>query len=119
MSETWQTIIQLILTPTLIVGVLAFVMRELFKSYLSMDIERYKSKLQSDLESHKARLKAEHDLKHFEFQTRFSLFHQQRAEIVKELYRLLKETELSISWIANPNQDNELLIRGRDLAIES
>ncbi len=119
MSETWQTIIQLILTPTLIVGVLAFVMRELFKSYLSMDIERYKSELQSDLESHKARLKAEHDLKHFEFQTRFSLFHQQRAEIVKELYRLLKESELSISWIANPNQDNELLIRGRDLAIES
>jgi hypothetical protein len=118
MSETWQIIIQLVLLPTSIVGVLAFVMRELFKSYLSMDIERYRSELQSDLESHKAQLKAEFDIKHFEFQTRFSLFHQQRAEIIKELYRLLKESELSISWTANPNQDIDSLTRQKDLAIE-
>ena len=66
-----ETTIQLILMPTFIVGVLAFVMRELFKKYLSMDAEKYKTELQSDLESHKARLKSEHDANQFEFQTKF------------------------------------------------
>lgn len=92
MSENWQSIIQLILTPTLMVGALAFVMREVFKSYLSMDVERYKSELQSDLESHKARLKAEYDAKQFEYQTRFSLLHQKRADAISQMYSLVSET---------------------------
>ncbi len=98
--EIWQTIIQLILLPTSIVAVLAFVMREFFKSYLSKDIEKYKSQLQSDLESfkielqsnletQKAKLKAEYDLRHFEFQTKFSRYHQQRAEVIEKIYELL------------------------------
>ena len=84
-----------------------------------MDIERYKSELQSDLESHKAKLKAEYDLRHFEFQTRFSLFHQQQAEVIKELYRLLKETELGIWSIANPNQEKDVLAKLREATIKS
>ncbi len=115
MSEFWQTIIQLILTPTLIVGALAFVMRELFKSYLSRDIEKYKIEFQSNLESHKAKLKAEYDVRQFEFQTRFSHYHQQKAQAIQELYILLTEAEdilqiatsLSKPPPQNENENNE------------
>lgn len=89
--EIWQTIIQLILLPTSIVAVLAFVMREIFKSYLSMDIEKYKTELQTDLESHKAKLKAEYDASHYEFQTKFSLFHQRKAEKIEALYVMITQ----------------------------
>ncbi len=113
MSETWQAIIQLILLPTSIVAVLAFVMRELFRSYLSMDVERYKAELQNDLESHKARLKSESDARQFEFQTKFSLLHQQRAEIVSELFSMLVKIEEKINayLIKNePEEDLHILI---------
>jgi hypothetical protein len=93
MSEFWQSIIQLILTPVLIVGALAFVIRELFKSYLSMDVERYKTTLLTDLESHKAKLKAVYDLKYLEFQTKFSLIHQKQAEAIENLYAYLAAVE--------------------------
>ena len=86
MSETWQAIIQLILTPTLIVGFLAFVMRELFKSYLSMDVEKYKTQL-----------KSESDARQFEFQTKFSSWHKQQAEAIKELYSLIAEMEIILN----------------------
>lgn len=110
MSEIFYAIIQIILTPILIVGVLAFVMREFFKSYLSMDVEKYKIELQSDLESHKAILKAEYDARQFEFQTRFSHYHQQKAQAIQELYILLTETEdiLQIATsLSKPPPQNE------------
>ncbi len=127
--EIWQTIIQLILLPTSIVAVLAFVMREFFKSYLSKDIEKYKSQLQSDLESfkielqsnlesHKARLKAEFDAKHFEFQTKYSLLHQQRADVIQHIYAKINwiERELliikaKIKYSDNENLSDEVLSR--------
>ncbi len=91
MSETLQAIVQIVLTPILIVGAFAFVIRELFKSYLSMDIEKYKVELQNDLESHKAKLKLEADARQFEFQTKFSSLHQKRAERIEELHGRLLE----------------------------
>jgi hypothetical protein len=91
MNETLRTIIELVLLPTSIVAVLAFVMREIFKSFLSMDIEKYKSQLQTDLEEQKARLKAQFDVIQFEFQQRFSSMHTKESEAIVELYSLLAE----------------------------
>ena len=99
--EVWQIVIQLVLLPTSIVAVLAFVIREVFKSYLSMDVERYKTTLQTDLESHKAKLKAEYDLRHFEFQTRFSLLHQKRADAIEKLFALLAKIQNDLRILAN------------------
>jgi hypothetical protein len=73
MSEIVQEILKLIFVPAVIVAALTWLIRELFKSYLSMDVERYKSELQRDLEGFKAQLKAQYDISTVEFQTRFSL----------------------------------------------
>lgn len=72
--DYWQQLIAIILTPTLSVAALAWLLKSLFDSGLKRDLERYKREL---------------DAKQFEQQTRFSLIHQKRAEVISELYARL------------------------------
>ena len=111
MLPLWQQLITLILTPTLIIAVIAYVLRGFFQQLLSRDLENQRSNLQKELEGHKQRLQSEfetykikiqneqeqiklhlqNDLqkKLHEFQTKFSIYHQKQTEVVSELYSLL------------------------------
>lgn len=66
------------------------------KTRLQGHLETYKASLQNDLESHKAKLKAEYDLRQFEFQQRFSLLHQEKVSVTKEMFELLVDLETSL-----------------------
>ncbi len=78
--ELWQQIVALILTPTMIVGALAYLISKLFDRGLQRDLEKFKSEL---------------DVKRFEHQTKFSLVHEKRAEVIANLYsRLMKARRL-------------------------
>ena len=72
--DYWQQLIAIVLTPTLSVAALAWLLKSLFSSGLQRDLERYKREL---------------DAKQFEQQARFSLIHQKRAEVIAELYARL------------------------------
>ena len=72
--EFWKQLLALTLTPTLTVVAIAWLIRKLFESGLQRDLERFKSELES---------------KRFEHQTRFSLIHQKRAEVLSNLYSRL------------------------------
>jgi len=76
--DYWQQLITIILTPTLSVAALAWILKSLFSSGLQRDLERYKKEL---------------DAKQFEHQTRFSLIHQKRAEVISELYSRLAQSK--------------------------
>lgn len=64
----------MIFTPTAAVAVLAYILRKTFDGILNRDLERFKSEL---------------ELQRFEYQTKYSLIHQRRAEVISEFYSLL------------------------------
>ncbi|WP_263809701.1 hypothetical protein [Salinibacter sp.] len=74
--ELVNQLLVLILTPSAVVAVMAYLLRGFFNRALDRDLERYKSELK----------RQDH-----EFRTRFSLLHEKRAEVISEFYsRMVK-----------------------------
>lgn len=57
------------------------------KKEISKELEDYKKDVSKEIESYKSQLQVQN----YEFQTRFSLFHQREAEAVLNLYQLITE----------------------------
>src|SRR3712207_6494618 len=93
-----QSILVITLTPAFIVGALAFVFRVAFQQLLSRDIENYKARLQAESDQAKLRLQYDLQTRLFDYQTRFSLLHTKRAEVIIELYGMLTD---SLEWIGH------------------
>jgi len=72
---TIQAIVAIILTPTLIVGAMVFILRKLFEQLLSRDLEQHKANLKIEFEQSRLRLENELQTRLFEFQTKFSMYH--------------------------------------------
>lgn len=60
---------------------------ENYKKEISKELEDYKKDISKELENYKSRLQAQN----YEFQTKFSLFHEREAEAVLDLYQLITE----------------------------
>ena len=74
--------------------------------WLARRIEKYKNALSKELETHNSQLQSTLQLKFYEFQTRYSWLHQQRAEAIVKLYSLLARVEGDLNvWI---NSSHEL-----------
>jgi len=99
--NTLQTVITLIFLPSSIVGGIVFVLRKFFEQGLARDIEKYKAHLDADLTQTKLRLESELQTKVFEFQTKFSLYHQKQVDVIEALYDLLSETELIVGRLVH------------------
>lgn len=69
-----------------IVGLVGYLSKIVFEKFLETKINSYKTTLEKELEIFKNELKR----KDFEFETKFSKLHIERAKIIKELYRKLK-----------------------------
>lgn len=57
------------------------------KKEISKELEDYKKDISKEIESYKSQLQAQN----YEFQTKFSLFHEREAEAVLNLYQLITE----------------------------
>src|SRR5260370_17337939 len=97
-----MTILQTILAPTFILAGMVFVLRELFRQLLSRDIVKFKAGLQAEFEQSKLRLENEMQARLFEFQMKFSIYHQKQAEGIETLYEMLWETELIVWQLFHP-----------------
>lgn len=102
--NTLETVLALIFIPTSIVGGIIFILRKFFEQALLRDIKKYEAKLQAEFEHAKMRFDNELQGKLFEFQTKFSLYHQRRAEVIGELYGMLHEAVESVSTLISPIQ---------------
>lgn len=69
-----------------IVSLVGYFSKSIFESYLKTKVDSYKSNLEKELEVFKNELRR----KDFEYQTKFSTLHIERAKITKDLYRKLK-----------------------------
>jgi uncharacterized membrane-anchored protein YhcB (DUF1043 family) len=53
-----------------------------YQTILSKEIEDYKKDISKELENYKFQLQSDFQTKFYEFQTRYSLFHQKQAEVM-------------------------------------
>lgn len=119
-----ETILTIILTPTLIVGGVMFVLRKFFEQLLSRDIEKFKVSLQTEADRSKLQLQNQLQAELFEFQTKFSGYYQKQAEVIGTFYEMLSETQITISELVHPIQfeseksDQERLREGFDAKVE-
>ena len=81
-----EEILKLIFTPAAIIAAFVYLLQKYFEKTINKDLEKYKNDLRTELELIKAKLQNELDIKLFEYQTKFSLFHQKQAAITAELY---------------------------------
>lgn len=65
-------------------------------------LESYKASLQAELEQSKLQMQNDLQIKFFEYQTRFSLLHQRQAEVIKDFYCLLGDTNQFIIHLVSP-----------------
>src|SRR5258705_10083533 len=87
--NVFRLLLQYLVTPAIIAATLAWLLKKGIESWIAGGLKRYELKLQADLESHKAKIKADYDLKHFEFQQRFSRLHQKQADATETLFELV------------------------------
>ena len=73
----------------MVVVALAYILGNLFSQALNRDIEQFKAKLQNEREHSAAELQHELRAQFFEYQTRFSFFHNKTAEVTGTTYELL------------------------------
>lgn len=97
MPELLKDIIALVFTPVVVVGALAYILRNLFSQALNRDLEQFKARLQSEREHSTAELQKELQAQLFEYQMRFSFFHNKTAEVTGTTYELLAEAVEVIS----------------------
>jgi len=89
--ELWQQILALTLTPTIIVGAIAFLIRSAFDRSLQRDLERFKSEL---------------GIQRFEHETRFSIVQERRAEVIANLYGYLAKARRLMAQLTSIIQIN-------------
>ena len=68
-------------------------------------LEEHKAGLQAELERSKLQMQNDLQIKFFEYQTKFSLLHQQQADVIKNLYGLLGDAKEYITQLASPTFD--------------
>ena len=73
-----------------------------YESALNHKLENYRNELNKGLETHKVQLQSEFQKNFYEFQTRFSILHQKKAEAIKDLFALLAETEFILNSVSIP-----------------
>ncbi len=86
------------------IAAITFIVRNLAAQWMSRDIENYKAQHVHELEDYKKKLGS----LQFEHQTRYSLMHERRAEVISELYKLIVAARASIGDMTSLLQESTL-----------
>jgi len=114
MAEFFRTVIEQAFAPAAVVAAVVFLLQKYFTRTLDRDLERYKKELEADLMITKARLEADLQTKLFEHQTRFSLYHQHKAEVIQELYAKITDYQIEVNGIVVMADDERVFTERRD-----
>jgi len=91
MSVNWQELLTTVSSTGVIVSAMAYLAKEALTHRLSRDSDEFKSRLQSTADAEIERLKNSLKITELEHQIRFSKLHQDRAEVIAEVYKRLVE----------------------------
>jgi hypothetical protein len=71
------------------------------KKEIAKELDDYREGINLRLETHKQQLQSGFQHRFYEFQTRFSLLHQKRAEVIENLFGLLAKVQNDLqTWVA-------------------
>jgi len=93
------------LVATLIASIVSGAIALYLTNRKQRELEEHKARLQGELEQSKLQMQNDLQLKFFEYQTRFSLLHQRQAEVIRDLYGMLGETNQYIIHLVSPTFD--------------
>ncbi|MCD4829276.1 MAG: hypothetical protein K8R90_07630 [Candidatus Cloacimonetes bacterium] len=89
MSTFYQQLTAMILTPTIVVLVVAWLLRKFIDQGFKRELEQFRIRLESESSQHLMR---------------FSLIHQKRAEVITELYKRLASSKMMLIDLVHPLQ---------------
>lgn len=95
--ETIKAIAQYLFTPAALLAGIVFLLRKYFDSAFTKDLEQFKQNLKSETDQAKLRMESDMQLKLFEYQTRFSIYHPKYSEVIAEFYKKLVIAEQHIT----------------------
>jgi len=111
-----------VLAPSLISGLFVIAVQILLatrlsklteghKAALSKEVEDYKKGISEELEAHRFKLQSEFQTGFYQFQTKYSLLHQKRAEAIEKLFGLLARVQnnltILIAWEGLVRSENK------------
>lgn len=71
-----------------------------YENALSNKLEEYRNNLNKELENYKIQLQSDFQTKLYEFQTKFSLYHQKKADTIETLFGLLANMQTDLhTWV--------------------
>jgi hypothetical protein len=94
-SMDWDTVAKTVGISGILIGVIGYLIRSLFKQILSIDMAKHQHELEIETERFRSQL----GITAFEHQTRFSVLHVKRAEVIAELYKHLYYSERDASLL--------------------
>lgn len=110
----WEAIVKFFVSITGVSAVIIYIAKKMLDKSLDIAIEKYKGELDKQLATHKADLDKENlkfrsdmDRIAIEHQIRYSKLHEERGQIIKELYQKLYELEKSLGSLTTMFQGPE------------
>jgi hypothetical protein len=89
-----------VLGPSLISGLVVIGVQILLATWLSKKVADYQKGISKELETHRSKLQSEFQTSFYQFQTKYSLLHQKRAEAIERLFGLLARVENNVTVLA-------------------
>jgi hypothetical protein len=77
---------------------------EAYKIGLSMELENYKGGIIKELEIHKLQIQSSFQTRFYEFQTRYSWLHKERAEAIMKMYGLVAKVHYDLKIWSDPGE---------------
>ncbi len=105
--ELLELLLKFLITPALFFGALTYLIRKYIENWFSKEIVKYKANLDTKLVEHKASIDAEYTKKQFEFQTKFSAFHQEQFEMLGQLFGKFVDLQNAASRLSGRSFDGK------------
>ena len=93
MNEILQSIVTTVISTTVIIGILGFIGKAFITKFFDGVVEKYKSQLNHNLEEFKSKNQSLLE----ENKIRYSRLHEDRANIIRDLYKRLLDLESKIN----------------------
>lgn len=97
MSEFVTDLLKIILAPSAIIIVVAYLVRKYLDNASVKELEVFKSKMSHEFDLMKISFEKSLDKSLFEYQTRYSFYHNKLVEIISTLYGLMNDARDSMT----------------------
>lgn len=104
MEEYFIEIFKIVFAPSAVVIGVVYILRKYLDKSFEKDLEKYKIELSNEYEISKLSFENELKIKFYEYQTRFSNYHQTQIKLTAKLFKLFNRATNAIYELVKPLQ---------------